>query len=157
MEGYCCHTCHPKSAAACAKCSAASEQHGGGHQAVDLGSGARALGMTGRALGTLDGSSGPGIVILWVQNKNNTFGQQNATKLASTRPQLNAIKGLLIHLGAVLPKKQALAGKFVATFTNTATGEYFPKAQTLRCPADCSLRVPVFTMDIAITVVATKE
>merc|ERR1711908_180856 len=50
MKGMCCKTCHPHSVSACEKCSN-SLMPGEDHQATDLGSGARAFGMAGVAVG----------------------------------------------------------------------------------------------------------
>ena len=156
MKGRCCRTCHPNSIAACRKCSA---ERGPdvGHRAVVLGSGARAFGMSGRAL-TTQGGADTTIVVMWVQNINNTFSQQDATKPASSRPPLLAIRDLQIDLDTIpLPSQMlGLVGRFSVTFTDTHSGAVSANVQNLLCPKDCRVLVPTFTTDIAITVRATR-
>ena len=101
--------------------------------------------LDGRPVGSGLGSSR---AVMWLQNRNNTFGQQNATKNASARPQLNAINDLQIDLNAVLSDR-ALVGECTAIFTDTASG-VSAEPQSLDCPEDCKLPVPAFTTDIAV-------
>ena len=66
------------------------------HSLEQVGSGqARAYGMTG----TLAAGSDTAIIVLWIQNVNNTFAQQNASLPAAQRPQLNEITQLILELG----------------------------------------------------------
>ena len=113
--------------------------------ALQLGSGAQAYGMMGRSAGSQKVS----IVVMWLQNRNHSFGQQNASLPASERPELNEIKGLVVDLSTVAG--HGLSGKLAAVFTDTASGAS-SEAQSLDCPADCKLRVPPFTTDIAVAV-----
>ena len=148
MLGECCKTCHPNSTEACAKCSARRPGAGGGpsHKAVDLGSGARLFGMLGRPLSSPTTDSP--IAVMWVQNQNNTFSQQNATVPTDKRPRLAVISGLKIEMWQYLTS----LASFDVTFTNTSTGEEAKAPQKLTCPTVCTVEVPDFQTDVAIVV-----
>ena len=155
MKGMCCKTCHPHSLAACRQCSA--ERHGdngGGHQAVALGAGARAFGMVGQPLGGVDGDAGVVTVVMWVQNRNYTFSQQDATKPAASRPPLLTIRNLYIDFNTIPMSSRmlGLVGHFNVTFINTTSGAAMGEVQSLQCPKDCRAIVPAFTTDIAVAV-----
>ena len=141
----CCKTCHPDSVADCQKCSALGKQGSGGHVAVPVGSGARAFGMTG----SLVARGATSIMVLWIQNVNNTFALQNASLPISERPRLNTIEGVKLDLGTIVG--HTLTGKASATFVDTSSGEAH-SAAVLHCPDDCKLEVPKFKTDIAVRV-----
>ena len=170
MKGMCCKTCHPHSIAACRKCSAERNgDEGANHKAVPLGMWSRGYGMAGRPfVGDGDDGDGDGgvdevdagvtIVVMWVQNVNYTFSQQNATEPAASRPPLLPIKDLIIDFNTIpLPSEMlGLNGHFSVTFTNTQSGAVSANAQGLQCPSKCTVRVPEFVSDIAITVRAVS-
>ena len=152
MLGECCKTCHPNSTEACAACSAQGPNRGGGpsHKAVDLGSGARLFGMLGRPLSAPTDSP---IAVMWVQNKNNTFTQQNATVPAGERPRLAVITGLKIEMWQFLASRSS----FDVTFTDTSTGQETTAPKKLTCPTVCTVEVPDFRTDVAITLRPTMS
>ena len=98
------------------------------------------------------------IVVMWVQNVNNTFSQQNATKPDTSRPPLLPIKDLKIDLNTIpLPSGMlGLNGHFSVKFTDTNSGAVSYNIQGLQCPLHCTVNVPVFSTDIAITVRANS-
>ena len=155
MLGECCKTCHPNSSEACATCSAQGPSHGGGpsHKAVDLGLGARMFGMLGRPLSSSTTDKDSPIAVMWVQNKNNTFTQQNATVPAGKRPPLAVITGLRIEMWQFLASRSS----FDVTFTDTSTGKETTASKKLACPTACTVEVPDFRTDVAITLRPSHE
>jgi hypothetical protein len=148
MLGMCCKTCYPNSTSACVKCSSHGAQQPG-HKAVPLGSGARLFGMIGRPLlsASMPAADSTPLLVLWVQNINNTFTLQNATRGPTERPRLDLITGLEIDVSQFV----AMRASFEVAFTNTTTGEETQAPKKLICPSLCTVEVPGFTTDVAIT------
>ena len=92
------------------------------------------------------------ILVAWIQNKNNTFSQQNASIPESIRPKVNLIEGLSIDVTSMLTAPLRLEGNARARFYDTSSGLQIAADTTLSCPGACKVRVPPFSADIALVV-----
>ena len=86
------------------------------------------------------------MAVLWIQNTNNTWGQQNGSTTAEKTPLAGVKLGQLALPGEV-------RGKFEVTYINTTTGGETRGKQVIcqQGSAQCVLEdVPEFTTDVAV-------
>lgn len=140
MLGHCCKTCF--------NCSASCL----GPPVSGIGMVApwvRALGMVGTA--TAATSAKPSVVIvLWLQNTNNTWAKQNASLPASSRAPLDRIDGLTVDMRALVTTMPLPAGSYSVEWIDTYTAMN-SSGPAMQCAGQkCMLLgVPSFATDIA--------
>ena len=141
MVGRCCRTCW--------NCSQACTGPPA-HRGVEIVPHVRLLGMIGQELAAAhrhsDARQVATMAVLWIQNTNNTWGQQNGSTTAEKTPLAGVKLGQLALPGEV-------RGKFEVTYINTTTGGETRGKQVIcqQGSAQCVLEdVPEFTTDVAV-------
>jgi polygalacturonase len=141
MVGRCCRTCW--------NCSEACTGPPA-HRGVEIVPHVRLLGMLGQELAAAhrhsDARQVATMAVLWIQNTNNTWSQQNGSTTAEKMPLASVKLGQLALPGEV-------RGKFEVTYINTTTGAETRGKQVIcqQGSAQCVLEdVPEFTTDVAV-------